>query len=152
MGFKKVFIVSSPEIMYRCAEFLSGLDTKQGSWKVLITEYTPSKSQDQTDKYEAMINQIKGSGKFRFMGHGDWSRDDIKRLLIDAFARIREAEGRPLARSGRIVPSLDGTGFVQLNVRSSDFNREEASEFIDYVDSFAAEIGVTWIGLRWTTT
>jgi hypothetical protein len=152
MGLKKMFIVSSPEIANRCVDTIDMLVRQGGSWKVLITEYQTTKTQDQTDKYEAMINQIKGSGKFVFMGHSNWSRDDIKRLLIDAFARIKAGEGEPIENAGRLVPSLDGTGVVQLSVRSRDFTVKEASEFIDYLDAFAAAHDIKWIGKRWTTT
>jgi len=67
------------------------------------------------------------------------NREDWKRLLIDAFARIKAAEGNPLKGYGRILPSLDGTGFVQLGVQSRDFRKSEASEFIEYLYAFGAD-------------
>lgn len=145
MGLKKLFIIRDYEIAERACRYIAGLAIPEGkAIRLMITEYRPSKTQDQTDKYEAMINAIKASGKFVFMGHNDWSRDDIKRLLIDAFSAIRAEEGRPLEHPERITPSLDGKRIVSLAVRSRDFSVEEASEFIEYLYAYGAGIGMVW--------
>lgn len=73
-------------------------------------------------------------------------RDDetTKRLLIDAFARVRKEEGRPLPGHGAVLPSLDGMGVVQLGVQSRSFSKDDASEFIEYLFAFGAENSVIW--------
>ena len=103
-------------------------------WMVTLQEHVKNREQEQ--RYHAMVNDI--AKQCRFMD-ADLSREDWKRLLIDAFARIKAAEGNPLKGSGRILPSLDGSGFVQLGVQSRDFKKSEASEFIEYLFAFGAE-------------
>lgn len=144
--FKKTFVIKNAAIRERLIQFLYELplDTVKDGWRVRITEEKVNKSRDQEEKYHAMIGDIARSKRFVFMGRNDWNESEIKRLLIDAFARLRAAEGRPLHRSFRIVPSLDGTGVVHLDPRSRDFLKEEASEFIEYLFFFGTEAGVTW--------
>jgi hypothetical protein len=45
-------------------------------------------------------------------------------------------------RKARIVPALDGDGFVQLGLRTSDMDKEEMGNMLDLIDAFAAEHGV----------
>ncbi len=39
----------------------------------------------------------------------------------------------------RIVPSLEGTGYVQLGFRTSDMSKEEMSNMLALIEAFAAE-------------
>jgi hypothetical protein len=75
-----------------------------------------------------------------------FNKDDWKRMLIDAFARVKATDGEPLKGWGRIVPSLDGTGFVQLGIQSRDFRKSIASEFIEHLYAFGSqqEPAVIW--------
>jgi hypothetical protein len=41
------------------------------------------------------------------------------------------------------APSLDGTGIVQLGIQTRDFTKEQASEFVEFLQSWAAQNGVT---------
>ena len=101
----------------------------------------PKKRRVQEEKYHAMIGDI--AKQVDLVGE---RRDveDAKRLLIDAFARVMAANGTPLRQQGRIIPSLDGSGFVQLGIQSRRFTVSEASEFIEYLYAFGAEHGVVW--------
>lgn len=81
--------------------------------------------------------------KCEFMGQ-KWTAEDWKRLLVDSFARVMVSHGTPLSQGGRIVPALDGNGFVQLGIQTRRFRKKEASEFIEYLFAFGAEQGVTW--------
>ncbi|NYT67951.1 recombination protein NinB [Pusillimonas noertemannii] len=101
----------------------------------------PKKSRDQEEKYHAMIGDI--ARQVDLLGE---RRDveDAKRLLIDAFSRVMTAAGTPLRQRSRIVPSLDGSGFVQLGVQSRRFLVGEASEFIEYLYAFGTEHSVRW--------
>ena len=45
-------------------------------------------------------------------------------------------------RKARIVPALEGTGYVQLGFHTSDMSKEELSNMLDLIDCFAAERGV----------
>jgi hypothetical protein len=44
--------------------------------------------------------------------------------------------------TGRIVPNLDGSGFVNLGTRSSDLSVEEMSDLIELIHAFAAKRGI----------
>jgi hypothetical protein len=66
----------------------------------------------------------------------DWhgvklSPDDWKLLMLSG-----------LKAEMRIVPNLDGTGFVNLGTRSSDLSVEEMSDLIELIHAFAAKRGI----------
>ena len=115
------------------------IDQAPNDWMVTIQEKV--KAREQEEKYHAQIGDIARQCEFMDM---KFSKEDWKRMLIDAFARIKAAEGNPLKGWGRIVPSLDGSGFVQLGVQSRDFRKSEASEFIEHLYSYGAEKDVVW--------
>lgn len=107
----------------------------------------PKKSREQEEKYHAMIGDL--AEQCTFMGR-KWSKDDWKRLLIDAFVRVMredaKAEGNPdpFGGQGEVVPALDGHGFVQLGVQSRGFKKGIASQFIEYLNAYGNENGVQW--------
>lgn len=115
-------------------------------WGCTVTIAEPTKSRDQEAKYHAMFADI--ARQCEFMGQ-KWSVDDWKRLLVDAFARVMQQAGTPLRHDGRIVPSLDGCGVVQLGVQTRKFLKAEASEFIEYLHAWGAERGVRWSASEW---
>ena len=63
-------------------------------------------------------------------------KDDWKRFLVDAYLRETKQE------SGRILPNLDGSGFVQLGLQTRKFNKKQASEFVTWLEAWCAENGV----------
>src|ERR1700757_169391 len=67
-----------------------------------------------------------------------------KRLLVDAFARVKAADGDPVQGFGAIVPNLDGTGFVQLGVQTRRFSKRHASEFIEFLHAGGSDNDVVW--------
>lgn len=115
-------------------------DEGQDGW-VLCKPRPPVKRRIQEEKYHAMIADI--AKQVDLLGERQ-DVDDAKRLLIDAFARIMKEAGTPLHQQGRIVPSLDGTGVVQLGIQSRHFWVAEASEFIEYLYAFGAMHNVRW--------
>jgi CTP synthase (UTP-ammonia lyase) len=92
-----------------------------------------SKTREQEEKYHAMIGDI--AKQAQHMG-AKWSAEDWKRLLVDQFARDSFMYGAP------IVPNLDGTGIVQLGVQTRKFTKEQASEFVEWLYSWAANNGI----------
>jgi hypothetical protein len=109
--------------------------------KYIVEIKPPTKSLDQSAKYHAMFSDV--AKQIPFMG----SMRDLetwKRLLVDAFARIKAAEGDPVQGVGAIIPNLDGTGFVQLGVQTRKFSKRHASEFIEYLYAYGAENNVVW--------
>lgn len=101
----------------------------------------PTKKRIQESKYHAMIGDI--AKQVDLLGCKR-SAEDAKRLLIDAFARVMREAGTPLRQEGKILPSLDGSGFVQLGIQSRKFSVKEASEFIEHLYAYGSEHGVIW--------
>jgi NinB protein len=101
----------------------------------------PAKSRDQEEKYHAMLGDI--AKQVRIYGR-EWDREDLKRLLVDQFVRDMKEAGTPLSKQGAVVPSLDGSGVVQLGVQTRRFLKKEAIAFIDWLYAFGAENGVLW--------
>jgi hypothetical protein len=67
-----------------------------------------------------------------------WSTKDWKRFLVDQFSRDNPRE----TETSRIVPSLDGSGIVQLGEQTSEFGIARASEFILWLEAWATEKGI----------
>ena len=63
--------------------------------------------------------------------------DDWKLVFLDA-----------LKREVRMVPNLDGNGFVNLGRSSSDLTKDEMSQLIELIREFGARHNVTFIDER----
>lgn len=86
----------------------------------------------QNDRMWAMLTDIAA----QLPWHGVKLRpDDWKLIFMDA-----------LKRELRVVPNLDGTGFVNLGRSSRDLSRSEISDLMELIAAFAAEHGVTFGG------
>ena len=94
-----------------------------------------SKSRDQERLYHAMIDEI--AQQASHMG-AKWDAEDFKRLLVWQFLKDSGQNG------GKVVPSLDGTGIVQLGQQTRKFTKEQASEFVEWLHAWGAENGVTF--------
>jgi hypothetical protein len=104
------------------------------SGKKLSLEVKPEKkSREQEEKYHAMIGEI--AKQAQHIGC-KWGVDDFKRLLIDQWASETDR------KLGRLVQSLDGVRIVQLGMQSRRFSKEEACEFIDWLEAWGATNGV----------
>lgn len=109
--------------------------TALASGKKLTLEIKAAqRSPEQNDKYHAMIADI---AKQAHHFGSTWDANSWKRLLIDQFCKD---VGLP---TGKVIPSLDGGGIVQLGYQSRDFSKEQASEFVEWLHSWAANNGVT---------
>jgi hypothetical protein len=92
-----------------------------------------SKSRDQEEKYHAMLGEI--ATQAQHLG-AKWSTEDWKRLLVDLFAKETGLQG------GKIIPSLDGQGIVQLGLQTRNFTKEQAMEFITFLEAWGANNGI----------
>ena len=92
-----------------------------------------SKSREQEEKYHAIIGDIAKQAKH--MG-AKWSPDDWKRLLVDLYCVEKQLP------NGKVVPSLDMTGIVQLGMQTRHFTKEQASEFVEFLLAWCAENGI----------
>jgi hypothetical protein len=92
----------------------------------------PRRTNDQNAKMWAMLTEIAD----QLPWHGvKLDADDWKLIFLDS-----------LKRELRLVPNLDGDGFVNLGRSSSDLSKEEMADMISLIDSFAANHGVKFHG------
>jgi hypothetical protein len=92
-----------------------------------------NRSSDQNRLIHSIISQI--SSQAKHLG-STWDVEDFKRLLVWQWAK--EIGGSP----SKIVPSLDGEGFVQLGLQTRKFTKQQASEFTEWLMAWCAENGV----------
>jgi len=92
-----------------------------------------TRSTDQNDMFHALIDKVHKEMK---AAGSEWTAEDWKRLLIDAWAH---ETGRKI---GKIAPSLDGQRVVQLGLQSHKFTKEEGSEFIEWLLAWMADKGI----------
>jgi hypothetical protein len=95
-----------------------------------------NKSREQEEKYHAMIGEI--AKQASHLG-AKWDIEDWKRLLVDQFIKDMNGLG-----ASKIIPSLDGTGIVQLGFQTRKFTKEQASEFVEFLHAWGAQHGITY--------
>jgi len=84
----------------------------------------------QNDRMWAMLTDIARQVSW----HGQkLTPDDWKLIFLDG-----------LKREERLVPSIEGNGFVDLGRASSDLSKEEMSNLIDLMSAFGANHGVVF--------
>ena len=94
-----------------------------------------NKSRDQEEKYHAMIGEI--AKQAQHLG-SKWDAESWKRLLVWQFCNDTGMD------AGKIIPSLDGSGIVQLGQQTRKFTKEQASEFVEWLHAWGAEHGVVY--------
>ena len=94
-----------------------------------------SKTCPQNSKYHAMIDEI--AQQASHLG-AKWDAEDWKRMLVWQFCKDSSFN------EGKIVPSLDGTGIVQLGFQTRKFTKEQASEFVEFLHAWGAENGIVY--------
>ena len=100
----------------------------------LTLEIKPaSKSRDQEEKYHAIIGDI--AKQAQHMG-AKWSAEDWKRMLVWQYCKDNQLD------FGKIVPSLDMTGIVQLGMQTRKFTKEQASEFLAFLICWCDQNGI----------
>lgn len=88
----------------------------------------PKRTLPQNDAMWAALTEIAHSLDY----HGvKLSTEDWKFIFLDA-----------LKREVRIVPNLDGTGFVNLGRSSSDLSKDEMSAMLEIIYAYAASRGL----------
>ena len=108
-------------------------DTLKAGKQLRMEIKAESKSRDQEEKYHAMLGEI--ATQAQHLG-AKWSDEDWKRLLVDLFAKETGLQG------GKIIPSLDGQGIVQLGLQTRNFTKEQAMEFITFLETWGANNGI----------
>ena len=84
----------------------------------------------QNDRMWAMLSEL----STQLVWHGvKLTPDDWKLVMLDG-----------LKREMRIVPNMDGTGFVNLGRSSSDLSKAEFTDLIELILMFGAQHNVTF--------
>jgi len=90
----------------------------------------PKRSLDQNSRLWAMLSEVAQ----QLLWHGiKLTPNDWKLIFLDA-----------LKREMRVVPNIDGTGFVNLDRSSSDLSKEEMGEMLTLIEAFGAQHGVVF--------
>jgi hypothetical protein len=122
---RATLVLVSPEIRQRAALWAAKLP--EGT---RIDFKAPKRSLPQNDRMWAMLTEVAA----QLPWHGiKLSADDWKLIFLDA-----------LKRELRMVPNLDGTGFVNLGRSSSDLSKEEMTNLIELIGAFGANHGVVF--------
>ena len=88
----------------------------------------PKRTTPQSDRMWAMLGEVASQQTW----HGlRLSSEDWKLIFLDG-----------LKREMRLVPNLDGTGFVNVGRSSSDLTKGEMSDLIELIFEFGARHGV----------
>ena len=90
----------------------------------------PKRSIPQNDRMWSMLTEVAQQLPWHGM---KLSADDWKLVFLDA-----------LNREVRVVPSIDGRGFVNLGRSSSDLSKDEMSDLMELISAFGAEHGVAF--------
>ena len=97
-------------------------------WNTRVEFKGPRRSLAQNDRFWAMLTEVAAQVPW----HGiKLSADDWRLLFLDS-----------LKREVRMVPNIDGNGFVSLGRSSSDLSKEEMSDLLELIAAFGAQHGV----------
>jgi hypothetical protein len=104
----------------------------QAAWGTRVTFAGPKRTLPQNERMWAMLTDVARQVKW----HGQkLSPDDWKMVFLSA-----------LKAELRMVPNLDGNGFVQLGRSSSALSVDEMSDLMALIEAFGAREGVVFGG------
>ena len=92
-----------------------------------------SKTRQQEKLYHTYIGKVAKQARHL---NCTYNEEDWKRILVDAYLRETKQS------SGQFVLNLDGTGVVQLGLQTRLFTKEQASEFVTWLEAWCAHNGV----------
>ena len=122
---RALVVILCPEDRQRVAKWAAGVPNG-----TRIEFKAPKRSLPQNDRLWAMLTEV----ALQVPYHGlKLTPDDFKLLFLDA-----------LKREVRMVPNLDGNGFVSLGRSSSDLSKAEMSDLFLLIEKFGAEHGVVF--------
>ena len=122
---RTMLVLNSAAIRERAARWAA---TAPAGTRVEFKE--PKRSLPQNDRMWAMLTDVAS----QLTWHGlRLSPDDWKLIFLDA-----------LKREVRMVPNIDGNGFVNLGRSSSDLSKAEMSDLMELIAAFGARHGVVF--------
>lgn len=119
--------ISSDAARKRACEWVS---KAPDGYRVTVQE--PKRSTDQNSRFWAMLSQL----STQLAWHGQrLSPEDWKIVMMAG-----------LNQEMRLVPNIEGTGFVTLGRSSSKLSKSEMTELMDLIEAFAAQHDVDLLG------
>jgi hypothetical protein len=122
---RAVLVLSSPDVRQKAAHWVGKLPPG-----TRVEFKAPKRSLPQNDRMWAMLTDLAAQVKWHGLA---LTPDDWKLIFLDA-----------LKREVRMVPNLDGNGFVSLGRSSSDLSKAEMTDLIDLISAFGANHGVVF--------
>lgn len=107
-------------------------ETLYSGKKVILEVKEETRTNEQNALIHALIARIAKQAEH---AGSKWEPEDWKRLLLAMWSKDM----------GRIVPSLDGTGIVQLGLQSRNLTKAEGAEFIEFIYAWAAQSGIDMV-------
>lgn len=101
----------------------------EGPEGLLVQFKEPTRSLEQNSKLWALLSDVSGQV--------DWYG---KKLSADDWKTVFTAS----LRNTRVVPTIDGDGFVPLGMSTSKMSVAEMRALLDLIDAFGAQHGVVW--------
>jgi hypothetical protein len=122
---RALLILANDDVRQRAAHWCAKLPTG-----TRVTFNAPKRTLDQSAKIWAALTDISQ----QLTHHGQKLPPNEWKVVFLA----------ALKKEMRVVPGLDGTGFVPLGFSSSDLSKEEMSALIDLIHMWGAEHGVVF--------
>ena len=120
---RATLILYSPAIRAKAKRWIDGVPPE-----TRLEFKAPKRTLDQNAKMWAMLTEVASQVPW----HGlRLSSEDWKLIFLDA-----------LKREVRMVPNIDGNGFVNLGRSSSDLGKGEMADLIELIAAFGAKHGV----------
>jgi hypothetical protein len=120
---RAVLILCRPDIVERAINWI-----RKAPPGTRVEFKAPKRTLPQNDKFWATATDIAKQVQW----HGLWlTPEDWRLIFLDS-----------LKREVRIVPNMDGTGFVQLGRSTSDLSVAEMADLITLMHAFGAQHGV----------
>lgn len=122
---RATIILSTPSERLKAARWVDALPAG-----TRIEFKAPKRSIPQNDRMWAMLTDV----ATQLPWHGiKLSPDDWKLIFLDS-----------LKRELRMVPNIDGSGFVNLGRSSSDLSKSEFTDLMELISAFGANHGVVF--------
>lgn len=122
---RATLVLHSPEIRARAINWVQRMPAE-----TRVEFKAPKRTLPQNDRFWAHLTDV----AMQLPWHGiKLSADDWKLIFLDA-----------LKRELRMVPNLDGSGFVNLGRSSSDLSKGEMADLITLIEEFGARHGVVF--------
>ncbi len=124
---KRVFILRDDQIKRHAFAAIEEWIGRGVLLELSVKQHEVKRNLDQNSKLHAAIQDVAEQVQWA----GEW-------LDVESWKRLFSAA----LHGQKVMPALDGTGFVVINKRTSRMTKAECSELIDFVVAFGTERGV----------